>query len=183
MENKMGYRDDTLFLDIEGLSTSKTDPFDVVMTEILYCGKYEICIFILLYYSDVLSLRDYRLLNELIKIIKTIGFPVMDYDKKEQLKRIIAKLISGCDRCVWLCAAPGDIYDYYINGYIPKAEKVSSGFTDTCPDYEKKRMLSKEEYAEKYVTSVNLPENMVFLCDLGEAGALLAYKEDGDNLT
>ena len=173
----MGFRDDTLFSDIEGLSTSKSDPFDVVMTEILYCGKYEICNFIQLCYGAALSLRDFRLLNELIRIIKTIGFPVMDYEKKEQLKRIIAKLISGCDRCVWLCAAPEDIYDFYIKGYIPRAEEASPGFTDTCPDYEKKSTLSKEEYAKRFVTSVNLPEDIVFLCDLGEAGALIAYKE------
>ncbi len=177
-----GFRDDTLFPRLPELSTDKTNPFDVLTTEILSCGKYEICSFIQMHYLDYLSKRDYRFLDEVIAVIKTIGYPIIDYEKKEQLLRIISKLIDKNDYCVWLCSSPKDIYNYYIKDYIPRADKISEGYAASCPEFSLKAACSLEEYAEKYVTKIQVPEEFIFLCDLGEAGALVSFKtSNGDS--
>ncbi|MBE5842976.1 MAG: hypothetical protein E7302_02195 [Butyrivibrio sp.] len=175
LNNREGFRDDTLFPRLPELQTDKNNPFDVVTTEILSCGKYEICSFIQMHYLDYLSKRDYRFLDEVIAVIKTIGYPIIDYEKKEQLLRIISKLIDKSNYCVWLCSSAEDIYNYYIKDYIPRADKISEGYAASCPDFEIKSACSLDEYANKYVSKIQLPDEFTFLCDLGEAGALMCF--------
>ncbi|SDB55797.1 hypothetical protein [Butyrivibrio sp. INlla16] len=177
IENKIGYRDDTLFPANGTLSTNKRNPMDVAITEILSCGKYEICDFIIIHYADMLSRRDYRFLLLLIDEIKYSGYPILDSQMHVQLRRIIEKLIQGFDYCIWLCAEPDIIYDYYLKDYIPKAEKSDPGFMDSCPEYSIKAELSKREYIERYVTSYNIPKDYLILCDLGKEGILICWKE------
>ena len=52
LDNKRGYRDNTLFPKIEELDTDIRNPLDVVSTEILYCEKYEICDFFINHYDN-----------------------------------------------------------------------------------------------------------------------------------
>ena len=106
-----GYRDNTLFPEISALKANKRDPIDVVTTEIMYCGKYEVCDFLINHYSSILSRSDYRLLTILVNEIKTTGFPIIDSDKNEQLRRVVNKLTRDLDYCLWLCASPDDIYN------------------------------------------------------------------------
>ncbi len=107
----------------------------------------------------------------------------MDFDKKEQLERIASNVIGDCDYCVWLCASPEDIFSYYVKEYIPKAERIQPGYADECPDYRVKESMSLEEYSEKYVSRIVIPDNsdIRFLCDLGRAGSLVAYKREDNN--
>ena len=175
LDNRCGYRDNTLFPKIAELSTSSTNPLDVVSTEILYCGKYEICDFLINHYSEVLSRSDYRLLLNLVRQIKTTGFPIIDIDKKEQISRITNKLVGSLDHCVWLCALPEDIYDFYIKDYIPRADKIQPGYAEKCPDFFTKAELSLDDYTEKYIEKISIPENAVILCDLGISGSLIAF--------
>ena len=177
LDKSCGYRDNTLFPLIDELSTSKINPLDVVSTEILYCGKYEICDFLINHYSEVLSRSDYRLLLNLVRQIKTTGFPIIDIDKKEQLSRVTYKLVGDLDYCIWLCASPEDIYNFYIKDYIPKADKIQPGYADKCPDFYIKSELSLDDYKEKYIETVSIPKEAVVLCDLGVSGSLIAFNK------
>lgn len=177
LDKKCGYRDDTLFPKINELSTNKTNPLDVVSTEILYCGKYEICDFFINHYSDILSRNDYRLLINLVSQIKTTGFPIIDIDKKEQIRRVTYKLVGDLDYCIWLCASPEDIFNYYIKEYIPKADKIEPGYADKCPDFNNKSKMAFDEYKDKYVSAITIPDNYVILCDLGISGSLIAFSQ------
>ena len=173
--SKKCYRDNTLFPNRPELSGSKTDPYHVVLTEIINCGKYEICDFLIIQYSDYLSRADYRLLTRIVGETKQMGYPSPDVQLKLQLSRIIQKLIGDCNYCLWLCATPEDIYDYYLTTYIPKADKLEPGYAASCPDYDKKISLNREAYITKYVSEISLPEEIVPLCDLGREGALIAF--------
>ena len=177
LDNRCGYRDNTLFPQIDELSTSRTNPLDVVTTEILYCGKYEICDFLINHYSEMLSRSDYRLLLNLVRQIKTTGFPIIDIDKKEQLSRVTNKLVGDMNYCLWLCAEPEDIYNYYIKEYIPKADKIQPGYADKCPDYKVKSELPFNDYKEKFVETIAIPKEAVVLCDLGISGSLIAFNK------
>ena len=175
LDNKRGYRDNTLFPKIEELDTDIRNPLDVVSTEILYCGKYEICDFFINHYSDFLSRSDYRLLTNLVNQIKTTGFPILDEDKREQLSRVTYKLVGNLNHCIWLCATPEDIYDFYIKEYIPRADRLQPGYADKCPDFKAKSEMSFEDYKEKYVEEITIPEETVILSDLGKSGSLIAF--------
>ncbi len=174
-KNRIGYRDDTLFSEIIQLPTDRHDPLDVVMTEIINCGKYEICDFLILHYAKILSRHDYRLLESIVYDIKQNGFPTLKAEERQHLVRIIDKLLGSCDYCVWLCADPMDIYNYYIKEYIPKAIRTNPDMLSQFPDYAQKSSMPDADYIDQYVTSVELPDNMMFLCDLGDQGALVAY--------
>ncbi len=175
LDNRCGYRDNTLFPKIDELSTSKINPIDVVSTEILYCGKYEICDFLINHYAEMFSRSDYRLLLNLVRQIKTTGFPIIDIDKKEQLSRVTYKLVGDMNYCVWLCASPEDIYSFYIKDYIPKADKIKPGYADECPNFKEKSEMAFEDYREKYITDVSIPNEAIILCDLGISGSLIAF--------
>ncbi|SEK29593.1 hypothetical protein SAMN04487770_101130 [Butyrivibrio sp. ob235] len=175
LDSGKGYRDNTLFPEISALSTDKRDPIDVVTTEIMRCGKYEVCDFIINHYSSSLSHRDYRLLANLVYEIKTTGFPIIDSIKNDQLRRVVNKLTSRFNYCLWLCASPDDIYNHYIKEYIPKADKLKPGYADSCPDFSIKSSLSLEEYKNRYVEETNIPADNIILCDLGIEGVLIAY--------
>ncbi len=172
-----GYRDNTLFPEISALTTDKHNPIDVVVTEIMYCGKYEVCDFLINHYSDRLSRSDYRLLANLVYEIKTTGFPIIDYLKNEQLRRVVNKLTIDCNCCFWLCASPDDIYNHYVKEYIPKADKIQPGYADSCPDYKIKAALSIDEYKSRYVDEINIPAQNVLLCDMGIEGILIAFNQ------
>ncbi|WP_029321217.1 hypothetical protein [Butyrivibrio sp. AE3004] len=172
---KKGYRDDTLFPEISTLNTDKHNPIDVVTTEIMYCGKYEVCDFLINHYSDFLSISDYRLLTNLVYEIKTTGFPIIDHLKSEQLRRVVNKLTIDCNYCLWLCATPDDIYYHYVKEYIPKADKIQPGYADSCPDFKVKASLSLDKYKNRYVEEIDIPEKNVLLCDMGIEGVLIAF--------
>ena len=174
-KNRIGYRDDTLFSEMIQLPTDRHDPLDVVMTEIVNCGKYEICDFMILHYGKILSRHDYRLLERIVYDTKQNGFPALNADEREHLVRIIDKLVGSCNYCVWLCANPMDIYNYYIKEYIPKAIKSDPEMASHFPDYTEKSSLLPTDYISQYVTAVEIPDNMVFLCDIGNQGSLVAY--------
>lgn len=176
MKNGKGYRDDTLFPEISALKTDKHDPIDVVCCEILYCGKYELCDFLINHYSNLLSRSDYRLLTNLVHEIKTTGFPIIDLSKDEQLRRIVSKLTNGFNYCVWLCSSPSDIYEHYVLDYIPRADKFQPGYAASCPDYNIKASLSLEEYKNRYVTEIDVPADNILLCDMGIEGILIAFR-------
>ena len=182
LQNHKGFRDDTLFPRLPELPTDKNNPFDVITTEILSCGKYEICSFIQMHYLEYLSKRDYRFLDEIIAVIKTVGYPIIDYEKKEQLMRIVQKLIGHNDHCVWLCASAADIYNYYIKDYIPRADKLSEGYAASCPDFYEKEKCTAAEYADRYVSEIIIPEDFIFLCDLGAAGALICFNNQNKRM-
>ena len=172
-----GYRDDTLFPARPELSRSKTNPVDVAITEIINCGKYEICDFLIIHYQSLLSRADYRLLTEIVESTKTYGYPETQPGKVLQLRRIIHKLTASCNFCLWLCSSPEDIYLQYLTGYIPRADKLDPGFADSCPDYRVKISLTKDEYIKAYVSKIPLPKDTVPLCDLGKDGILLAFEK------
>ncbi len=69
-----------------------------------------------------------------------------------------------------------DIYSYYIKEYIPKAIKTEPEMASHFPDYAEKSSLLPTDYISQYVTAIEIPDNMVFLCDIGNQGALIAYK-------
>ncbi|WP_155831437.1 hypothetical protein [Butyrivibrio sp. LC3010] len=175
IDSGTGYRDDTLFPRITALTTDKHNPIDVVTTEIMYCGKYEVCDFLINHYSALLSRSDYRLLASLVNEIKTTGFPIMDIDKHDQLKRVASKLTTNCNYCLWLCSSPDDIYNHYLKTYIPKADSLQKGYASTCPDYDIKSSLSLEEYKSRYVSTINIPAENIVLCDMGIEGILVAF--------
>ncbi|WP_026490595.1 hypothetical protein [Butyrivibrio sp. XPD2002] len=175
LETGKGYRDNTLFPSINALTTSKYDPTSVVSTEIMYCGKYEICDFLINHYSALLSRSDYRLLTNLVYEIKTTGFPIIDLEKSEQLKRVVKKLTPDLNHCLWLCSSPDDIYNHYVKDYIPKADKIQPGYAASCPDFDIKASMTLEEYKTEYVSEVIIPSENVLLCDMGTAGALIAF--------
>ena len=177
LDNRIGYRDKTLFPRINELDMNMRDPLDVMTTEILYCGKYEACDFIINHYVDILSRGDYRLLTNLVYQIKTTGFPIIDPLKKEQLRRVINKLTGDCNYCLWLCESPKDIYDFYIKDYIPRADKIEPGYAAKCPEFDIKASLSEEEYIERYVEETRLPGENVILCDMGVSGSLIAFRK------
>ncbi len=178
LESGRGYRDNTLFPSISVLTTSKYEPTSVVSTEIMYCGKYEICDFFINHYSSLLSRSDYRLLTNLVYEIKTTGFPIIDLDKSKQLKRVVKKLTIDYDYCLWLCSSPDDIYNHYVKDYIPKADKIQPGYAASCPDFDIKASLSLEEYRKRYVEEIIIPSENVLLCDMGTAGILIAFKKE-----
>lgn len=175
VSTRCGYRDNTLFPNHAELSGRKTDPYHVVLTEIINCGKYEICDFIIIHYSAYLTRSDYRLLTSIVNDCKSAGYPTDSSQVRAQLSRIIQKLIGDCNYCLWLCATPVDIYDCYLTSYIPKADRLCPGYAASCPDYDVKKSLSPEEYISFYVSKIQLPENIVPLCDLGREGALIAF--------
>lgn len=175
LKNQKGYRDDTLFPPQPvPLPTDKHDPCDVVCTEILGCGKYEICDHLLLHEADRLSRFDVRLLVEITRRIKTELEPAVSPDERAQLRGIIRRLVGGRDYCVWLCAYPEQIYDYYLKEYIPKADRNQPGYAALCPAYDHKAALSREDYISQYVTAYQVPGDSVILCDLGIQGILVA---------
>ena len=174
--NGRGYRDDTLFPPIPELITDKREPGDVVLTEVIACGKLEVCDTLLLHYEALLSRGDYRLLTTIVRKTREAGRISLGADGAAQLRGIVRRLTGECDSCLWLCAEPRHIYDCYIMGYIPKADEAQPGYAASCPDYEIKRTLGIDEYTARYVREVKLPEHITLLCDLGEAGMLVAME-------
>ncbi|WP_408071244.1 hypothetical protein [Butyrivibrio sp. JL13D10] len=178
LESKKGYRDNTLFPEISSLNTDKHNPIDVVTCEIMYCGKYEVCDFLINHYQNYLSRSDYRLLTSLVYEIKTTGFPIIDSQKSEQLRRIISKLTAGFNYCLWLCSSPTDIYIHYVKDYIPKADKIQPGYAASCPEFDIKSELSLEEYKSRYVEEIDIPAENLVLCDMGIEGALIVFSNN-----
>ena len=170
-----GYRDDTLFPKRNDLSGSRTDPYNVILTEIVNCGKYEICDFLIIHYQELLSHSDYRLLTNIVSQTKAAGYPSVNSNGILQLRRIIQKIIADRNYCVWLCSSPNDIYTQYLTGYIPKADRLDPGYASTCPDFEKKISLSRDDYIKSYVSEVPIPEDAIPVCDLGMDGILLVF--------
>ncbi len=177
LDVKKGYRDNTLFPPLPELTGDKTAPLNVVMTEIINCGKYEICDFLIIHYMNYLSRADYRLLTEIVAQTKANGYPDLSPEKRSQLHRIISKLTGKCNYCVWLCSTPDDIYEQYLTGYIPKADKIAPGYAASCPDYDKKISMTKSSYEAEYISEISIPNHAVPLCDLGREGMLLAFEK------
>ncbi len=175
LDEHKGYRDDTLFPIRDDVAGEKTDPINVVVTEIINCGKYEICDFFINHYQDILSRADYRLLTGIVSQSKLSMYPALTGRQKEQLIGIIRKIIGDSNYCVWLCSSMDDIYEQYLIGYIPKADGIEPGYAKTCPDYQKKVSLPKEEYFAEYISEIDIPNNPVLLCDLGKDGILIAF--------
>ena len=175
-DQRIGYRDDSLFPHTLRLTTDKHDPSAVVFTEVAGCGKLEICDFILLHYTSMLSHSDYRLLMDIIRQTRQTGYPTLSPDEGAQLCGITRRLAGENNYCVWLCSAPEHIYNYYLKDYIPRADRYQPGFAESCPEYEIKASMNSEEYISKYVHEYILSDNAVPLCDLGIQGVLVAMK-------
>ncbi len=171
-----GYRDNTLFPAIQGLKRKKTDPTDVVLTEIFNCGKYEICDFFIIYYQSLLSRNDYRLLLQIVNEIRKNSYPEINSERCDAITRITGRITLDCDYCLWLCASPDDIYENYLHRYIKKANALNPGYADSCPNYHEKVKLNKEDYKRIYVSEILIPKRAVPLCDLGKDGMLIAFK-------
>lgn len=156
-KSKKGYRDDSLF------GEGYHDPKEVLIHEIMELGNLGALEFINRHYKDKLNAQLRGVVMSLIT--EKDGWEATKlFDSEEQCQQVLEKIIDAVieDRnyCVWLCSAPVDVVDAYIE---PMIESGSD-------DYEEyKGNMEIQEYP--------IPNDAIILDDVELDGVLWCWKK------
>ena len=138
----VGYRGEYLFGDCI------TDPGEVAFYELRDLGNLDIPEYLLSHYEVSAEHKEY------LESIVDGDIDDCEIDK-EYYKEIISRIIQGRDFCKWLCKAPKDVYDCYVEPF---------------------GRVSYEAFKEE-INCYEIPHDAIILSDLGKEGILWCWKE------